>query len=346
MVMDDKKFLSRESIMPFLKRLSKDRTVIVPVREESSVTFRPFSDQYPCMDEMPTMSAKEAVFPKCETLMIFRLAKDKQDTTKNRFILKETLPEQRLVVFGDRPCGARGREVFDRVYDNGKVKDPYYVRRREGTVFINLACSEPENTCFCQSMGGGPGNPEGSDILLTPVTGGFLAEAFTEKGKGLFFQDLFEEPGDRIDEAAAVKEQALMQMGPPEDFLPARQKLLELFDNKDYWARTSGKCIACGVCTYLCPTCYCFNITDETSGDAGKRIRTWDTCMQAQFTLEASGHNPRTMKPDRLKNRIGHKFSYYPSIHGIISCCGCGRCIKNCPVSLDIREVVRSAIGA
>jgi sulfhydrogenase subunit beta (sulfur reductase) len=95
------------------------------------------------------------------------------------------------------------------------------------------------------------------------------------------------------------------------------------------------------ICTYVCPTCYCFTITDETENLRGERLRSWDSCMFYHYTLEASGHNPRPSKLNRYRNRVGHKFSYIPEKYdGLIGCCGCGRCIRSCPVSIDIRQVV------
>ena len=150
----------------------------------------------------------------------------------------------------------------------------------------------------------------------------------------------------KIKEAQGVKDAAEAAMGEAPEVRAAQGQLLALFDNAEFWEAQSGKCISCGTCTYLCPTCYCFNISDEKFGHEGVRLRTWDNCMSSQFTLEASGHNPRPTKANRLKNRVGHKFSYYPSLHdGNIACCGCGRCIKSCPASVDIRAIVLNAIA-
>jgi len=119
--------------------------------------------------------------------------------------------------------------------------------------------------------------------------------------------------------------------------------LYALFED-DFWKEVAETCLGCGVCTYLCPTCYCFNITDDDLGLNSRRIRTWDNCMSHTFTLEGSGHNPRPTKAHRLKNRVGHKFSYYPDLHGgVMACCGCGRCIKQCPAGIDIRQIVKAA---
>jgi ferredoxin len=171
-----------------------------------------------------------------------------------------------------------------------------------------------------------------------------VVEAVTDKGEALMQAGALSDAGDKVSDAQRVKEEALAKMGEAVDFEGAPEKLLSLFDNMSFWEDASAKCISCGACTYLCPTCYCFNITDESFGMSGERIRTWDTCMSYLFTLEGSGHNPRPTKAHRLKNRMGHKFSYYPSLHeGLIACCGCGRCIKSCPVCVDIREVVLAA---
>ena len=115
----------------------------------------------------------------------------------------------------------------------------------------------------------------------------------------------------------------------------------ERFSDGPYWRDRVSKCISCGICTYVCPTCYCFTIADEIEDLQGERLRAWDSCMFYQYTLEASGHNPRPSKFERYRNRIGHKFSYFPDqYNGMISCCGCGRCIRSCPVSIDIRRIV------
>ena len=156
---------------------------------------------------------------------------------------------------------------------------------------------------------------------------------------------LLTEGESRVEEAEKVCKEAAAELSLPPDLSDAPAKLLEVFDNMEFWENVSAQCLSCGACTYLCPSCYCFNITDESHGMQSTRIRSWDNCMSALFTMEASGHNPRPTKAHRLKNRVGHKFSYYPNLHdGTPSCCGCGRCIKSCPAGVDIREIVLKAI--
>jgi ferredoxin len=180
------------------------------------------------------------------------------------------------------------------------------------------------------------------------VEGGFLLQAVTEKGAALLSSSRLQSADDAKAEAAkAARAAVTASMGEVPDLSAAPAALLALFDNKEFWQAQSAGCLSCGACTYLCPTCYCFNITDESNGISGVRMRSWDTCMSALFTLEASGHNPRANKAARLRNRVGHKFSYYPDIHGgRFSCSGCGRCIKSCPSSVDIRKIVSDAVKA
>jgi len=106
------------------------------------------------------------------------------------------------------------------------------------------------------------------------------------------------------------------------------------------WATIHGKCLACGTCTWMCPTCHCFDISDEVKGNDGVRIRSWDSCMFPLFTKETSGHNPRTSQKERWRQRVMHKFKYYVDNFNAIACVGCGRCVMSCPVNLDIRKVV------
>jgi len=341
------KFLSDAALIPWLDELAAGRALLTPRREDGAVVFRAYAPAAPLeLSRDATLPPKEPVFPACEELMRYSYAKNPEDPAQAGLTLTECKPQGETVVFGVRPCGARGFTVFDRVYLTDDKRDPYYAARREATAYVTLSCMDPAHTCFCHWVGSGPADPAGSDVLLTPVTGGFVAEAVTDKGAALLASKHLSDAGERVKEAQAVKEKALAALGTAPDIADAPKALLAVFDDMDFWMDMSAKCISCGVCTYLCPTCYCFNITDEMRGSDGARIRTWDNCMLYQYTEEASGHNPRPTKAHRLKNRVGHKFSYYPEIHGgPIACCGCGRCIKSCPAGVDIREIVLAAIA-
>jgi ferredoxin len=340
------KFLPADKLMDWIAELATSRQVLVPVTERDAVVFRPYSkDAKPVFDRQANVPPKATVFPASQRLMTFNYVKNPEDLGQVAVEVQETVETEPTVVFGGRPCDARGFTVFDRVYDCKKVQDPYYKARRESTLFVTMACDDPENACFCHWVGSSPSDAEGSDVLMTPIQGGFLVEDVSKRGKALLASKLMSDGSKKAKEAKAVQAAALAALGEAWSPEKAPAKLIEKFDDMGFWDEVSAKCISCGACTYLCPTCYCFNVTDERKGMRGERIRTWDNCMSFQFTLEASGHNPRPTKAHRLKNRVGHKFSYYPDIHGgVFACCGCGRCIKLCPVSVDIREIVRMSV--
>jgi sulfhydrogenase subunit beta (sulfur reductase) len=342
------KYIASESLSQWLAALAKDRRVLVPVAEgDGAVVFRPFDPaRKPVFGSDATAPPKSAVFPACQELFRYEQGKDAEDPDKKTLALIPDLTVEPTVVFGAKPCGARGFCIFDRVYQGAKYPDPYYKAARDATVFVTMACAKVENTCFCHWVGSGPADPTGSDVLLTPVGDGYTVEAVSGKGEALLDSPLLTDGAAKAEAAEAVKTAAREALGQAPDIADAPAALLAAFDDMDFWRAQSDKCISCGACTFLCPTCYCFTITDEPAGLNGRRMRSWDACMHFQFTLEASGHNPRPTKAHRLKNRVGHKFSYYPTLHeGLVACCGCGRCVKSCPVSVDIREIVQNAVA-
>lgn len=335
-------FLPEENLDAWIKAMAAERRVMAPVRDHEAVIYAQVNDASAVeLDAQATESPKKAIFPQTETLLSFKRMKSAESPDALDIDIRESIEAEPTVVFGARPCGVRGFAMFDRVYDNKRITDPYYKARRDNTHFVTIGCDKPMNACFCHWMGSGPADEDGTDVLLVPVEGGYAARAVTDEGKKLL--DLAEtttRKGVKA-EADAVAKQALEAMSEAPDLSDVPAKIMDAFDNLDFWSEMTAACVSCGACTYLCPTCYCFNITDEAVGLSGKRIRTWDNCMNHNYTQEASGHNPRPTKAHRMRNRVGHKFGYYPDLHdGTILCCGCGRCIARCPNSVDIRRIV------
>lgn len=348
--MSGQKYIAYAALPSWLGALAREAAVYAPRREGKAVVYRPYVEgAMPERDQRPTESAKHVVFPRGEALFTFRKHPETPGVT-----LREPEEPGRAVVFGALSCDARGFFAFDPVYDgsgtsqypSGAFKDPYYLKRRDKTLLIVRACAKPLATCFCHWVGGGPASEQGADVLATDVEGGLVLRALTDKGAELLAgEGLLNATPEQENAAAEAHAGAASLMGDAPELADAPEALKALFENAAFWGKESAHCLSCGACTYLCPTCYCFNITDESNGIAGARIRSWDNCMSPLFTLEASGHNPRGGKAARLKNRVGHKFSYYPSLHGgRFSCCGCGRCIKSCPSSVDIRKIVIDAM--
>jgi sulfhydrogenase subunit beta (sulfur reductase) len=342
------KKLSVDKIQDFLKVLCQNYKVVVPVKDNDAIYFTPYTDELElCLDRYTVLSPKEVLFPATEPLLFFRYKKSGEDLSKVD-VAVEAPPQiqgRKTVVFGARPCDVSGLLTFDKVYIENGFKDPFYKARRESTLFIALTCDAPANTCFCTSVGGSPAGTWGVDVLLTKVENEYVAEECTGEGTSLLENSLMEQ-ADYLDEKKAdrIKESAKQKMKKVFSADGVQEGLQAVFSS-DYWKKAAARCLNCGICTYVCPTCYCFNITDEGKEYAGERIRSWDSCMFFLFTLEASGHNPRAQKCERFRNRFNHKYNYFVRRYGMISCVGCGRCVKYCPVSIDIREVVREAIG-
>jgi ferredoxin len=273
-------------------------------------------------------------------------------------ITEVPLPAEQILVFGCRPCDARAMAQLDKVFspENKGWEDPYFRRRRENALVIPLACTNPCPTCFCAAMGGGPAGTAGADLLAHELAAGqkgeILLEAVSDKGRKLLetHRGLLAEAGPEVLEAArradaaaseAVRKANELGVDLGADLSALKRNMDPLFED-GLWEELTASCLGCGACTYLCPTCHCFDIADESRLYKGQRIRTWDSCQFPLFTKHASGHNPRKNKKERLRQRFMHKFSYAVENTGDALCVGCGRCISACPVNLDIRDVIRS----
>jgi ferredoxin len=189
-------------------------------------------------------------------------------------------------------------------------------------------------------VGGHPVSAEGADVLLTDLGDRFLAEFVTEKGAKLlkYFGDAAADEGaaKKKEEVAAQAEALVTSKIPAKEIKP----VLDVNFEHPFWNTIHQKCLACGTCTFLCPTCHCFDISDEMKYEDGRRLRNWDSCMFPMFTKETSGHNPRTSQKERWRQRAMHKFKYYVDNFAAIACVGCGRCVMYCPVNIDIRKIV------
>jgi len=334
------KYITTDQIPVLLAELSSQGPVWAPQELDDSgetVLFAPWRDDAQVeLERFSSVSPKELVLPASEKLFAFSY-----DSTVDgeKLELRGALPEDSdLILFGARACDARSMTVLDALFglEPGEAyNDPHYKARRRNFTVITLACTTCDAACFCSSWEEGPATTEGSDLLLYPVDGGYLAKAVTEKGEQILGLGVWDESDQELPELAVTDKVPLEDL---------QGKLLDIFSDLDFWDKVTARCVSCGYCTYACPTCYCFNIFDEMRSDRdGDRCRGWDACMFYMYTLETSGHNPRPTKAHRYRNRISHKFSYYPENQGTILCTGCGRCIRGCPVSLDIRQVLRAA---
>jgi len=280
-------------------------------------------------------SIKEFFFPAQEPLLSYEVRREEIRTQPPAQVPSPT------VLFGVRPCDAAYLPIIDKVFA-WEEKDQLYLARREKTLIICLACEEPDEACFCTSLGYSPAGREGCDLLLVPIgPDRFFAEFASEKGEGLLreFPALWEEasPSDRA-RREEVEAQARGKIKRRVEMEGIKEWLDEHFEDP-LWEEISRQCIGCAACYYLCPTCHCFDIVDEGDMRGGVRRRIWDSCSFGHFT-QMPAHQPRGSQDRRYRQRIMHKFKYYVDRFGSIACVGCGRCIEVCPVGIDLTEIL------
>jgi ferredoxin len=340
MIREANRILRKERLEPFLEALLQERLVFAPVKKGEILHFeRIKSARDPILGRGNTKnSPKDALFPQMERLFAYRHGKEGPQ------IEAASAGEEERVLFGVHPCDARALLLLDRVF-GGNTEDPYYAEKRRMALVVSLACAHPDAACFCLALGGGPCSQEGSDLLLFDLGDRYLVGAASEKGKALLTDGLFEDADEEsFGKAGKVKEAAESFMHPVALWKGAAaeglEKRLEALFDDPLWSDLTESCLSCGICTYLCPTCHCFDICDEAGPVTGERIRIWDSCQFPLFTRQASGFNPRPTAKERFRQRIMHKFSYLPGSVNMNGCVGCGRCVTECPVNLDIREVL------
>ena len=342
--MTSKRF-TKEAWNKAVEGLRESYKVWVPAKDGAHHFFKELTDDItPDYSATKTrMSPKHAVFPQSERMFEYSLEQTDPEANIMKEAPKDYSPE---AIVGVRPCDAYSFNLVKINFDNKEYRDPWWANRYESTTFIGMGCTEPCSTCFCSSVGSGPFDEKGLDVLVYDMGDAYVAKALNEKGE----KALAAMPGGQDAEAdlAAAAEMAAKVDVPSKvsgDKLRS-QKVTDLYD-APFWEELASGCLNCGACTFACPTCWCFDIQDETwnrEGEVrkrqGDRIRNWDSCMFPLFTLHASGHNPRGLKVQRVRQRFMHKLKYYVDKYdGGVLCVGCGRCVDACPVNIDIRQV-------
>jgi len=239
--------------------------------------------------------------------------------------------------------------ILDFVFLEGDYTDPCYQALRQNTLIVSVDCAEPRDVCFCTYLGGKPYPAEGYDINLSPADGGYVAEPGSDLGRRLMEQTAgtWPVPTDeqislRDQRRQAITEQVESQVaaaGLPD---PQRlQGLVERSADNPLWERLAEKCVECGACNFICPTCHCFLLVDLQQRHGFRRFRDWDACLYPSFAKEASGANPRARRAQRLHGRLEKKFSFIKQNTGQWGCTGCGRCVEACAGKIDTRETLR-----
>ncbi len=320
------------------------QALYLPVDTPAGAKYERWTEGSRLSESLNTVrSPKDFFFPQMENLMDFKTE------GKSIEIVDTRTESEPFVVFGVRACDVRSFDILDRVFLSEPV-DTFYKNRREHGVIMSLACTRPQETCFCGTFGIDAADPAG-DIACHKTADALYLDARTEKGKALLasLDGLTEEAADT---AAVEAQQAETR---------ARCSRLPLaglradafgdgktgkFFNAPEWKGLSEACLGCGTCTFVCPTCQCYDIRDFNTGHGVRRFRCWDSCMYSEFTKMSAGQ-PRLTQLERFRQRFMHKLVYYPTNNdGLFSCVGCGRCVAKCPINMNIVKVMKTLGGS
>ena len=317
--------------------------LVLPIKKANVVNFDVWGEgEEVSLNTLKTAtSPKDYFFPQSETLMKFLYS------GKNISIEDVRDDHNPFVLFGVKACDLKSFEVLDNVFLADPV-DTYYQARREACTIVSMSCKNPDESCFCTAFGIDPTNPK-SDVTAHLVGDYLCLNANTKKGEDLILKvsDLLETTTDEEVEKHKERIAGIMSKLPLSNLDLSKIDAIstdEMFDS-DKWQDLSSTCMGCGSCTFVCPTCQCFDIRDFNTSKGTIRYRCWDSCMYSEFTQMAGGNN-RTTSLQRFRQRFMHKLKYYPENNdGMFSCVGCGRCLKKCPQHLNIVKVIKAFGG-
>ena len=332
--MADDGFITKQTLRKLLKTLSEDKVLVGPVNTGKTVEYQAASaDELLMDDQVSYKSFKEFYFPQVEKLLTF---------TEDEAI-ENTEPEP-AVIFGARPCDLEALRVMHEVFMEGRYADPFFARHMDANLLIGVGCAEKKPGCFCDALGLDKGFSDFCDIFLMPVTAELSLSGEENGYQVTFLNDKGRAVLNALPETKQITcDNSVIAAVPNCDCISIDKETedAELFDCID-WKLATATCQGCGLCTYICPTCHCFEFKDVKQGETVERFRCWDSCIYPRFTLHASGHNPRATRAERYRQRVLHKYLYVKKNTGYAACTGCGRCLRSCPVGMNIKAVVQS----
>ncbi|WP_276795437.1 4Fe-4S dicluster domain-containing protein [Ruminococcus champanellensis] len=323
--------------------IASAKTLYLPTDTKAGAKYTKWQQGAVLSDALNTVrSAKDFFFPQTENLMDFKVE------GKNIEVIDTRSECEDFVLFGVRACDVKSFEVLDRVFLAEPV-DSYYKNRREHGIILSLACTRPQETCFCGTFGIDAAEPEG-DVVCYKTADALYLDAKSEKGNALLesLTCLTEDADTAPVEAQKAQTRTYLAKLPLADLKTdgfGAGTTSKFFDAPE-WKELSATCLGCGTCTFVCPTCQCYDIKDFNTGHGVKRFRCWDSCMYSDFTKMSAGQ-PRLTQLERFRQRFMHKLVYYPTNNdGLFSCVGCGRCLAKCPIQMNIVKVMKKLGGS
>lgn len=327
------------SLSALFDRVAEKQTLYIPTDKDGHAVFAPYESGMTLTKKLNTdRSAKDFFFPQTENLYDIKM-KGKQLTVVDT---REECAD--FTVFGVKGCDARSFAILDKVFLADPV-DTYYKNRREHGTIVSIACNRPEETCFCRAFGIDAGDPEG-DATAWRIGDEMIFAARTEKGEAFInsVKDLLTETDGAMVESLKKAVAYIMDQLPLGNISFEGMKQTDLMTHfkNEKWASLSESCLGCGTCTFVCPTCQCYDIREFDTGKGVKKFRCWDSCMYSDFTLMAHG-NSRNSQLERFRQRFMHKLVYFPNNNGgEFGCVGCGRCLAKCPIQTNIVKVEKA----
>jgi len=338
--------ISKDKIDSLFELIGSKQPLYLPVDNNSGkADFQKWEKGTKLSESLKTVrSAKDFFFPKTEHMVSYEM------NGKDVKVIDPRKDIEDFVVFGVRACDARGFKAIDNVYLNMNPVDSYYKNRREHGIVVCLACNEPAKTCFCSNFGiDAAQNTSDADVSAWLADGNYYFQANTDKGKSLL-ESVKSVLSDSDEKAVAACKKDITAKVEALPFAKldlskvggiSQAEMLKIF-NSSIWNKASEACVGCGTCTYVCPTCMCFDVRDFNTGNGIRQVRCWDSCMYNDFTQMAA-ENPRHTQKERSRQRFMHKLVYYPMAHeGMSLCMGCGRCVESCPVNMNIVKVIKA----
>ena len=326
--------IAKENLSALFRMIAENQELYLPVKTAGQTNFKTWAEEAEVdLDTLKTVkSPKDAFFPQSENL--YSVKKE----GKKLHVEPEALKNQDFVVFGMKACDVQAVQVLDNVFLTDPVDTFYAARRKHGTI-VAMACHEPEESCFCKVFGIDCAEPK-ADVAVWMVENEMYWKSLTEKGEALTaaVKELLTEADSTDEEKVEAEKTAVRNIV---EKLPYSNLSLEGWNgdaltekfNSPVWEELYKPCLACGTCTFVCPTCQCYDIKDYDTGHGVQRYRCWDSCMYSDFTMMAHGNN-RTSQMQRFRQRFMHKLVYFPANNdGMYSCVGCGRCVEKCPAS-------------
>ena len=326
--------LNKQKLNEAFDILNRESELYLPTARKGQSGFTPWKSYDKANDQIMLEavnvygSAKEILFPQTERMYSFRTNGDAVEVITS---FEDTQPR---IIFGLRACDLAAISCLDDVFLTRGYEDSYYQARRDNVTLIVNACYQPGPNCLCNAMGVDCVNPVGADVIIRDAGDVYVWEAQNPKGEAAtaMIASLLE---DR-----EVGLPSLKPFAKEVNFAGVTEKLAGMFEHP-IWEELSPTCQNCGICTYVCPTCHCFDIQVKTYGEEGFRYRCYDSCMYGEYSLMAGGHNPRPTGLERFRQRFLHKLEFFSERYGKSLCIGCGRCVVACPAGINITEIIQ-----